>query len=196
MQVDIEKIDSDIEDLNNVLYSIARVDLKFLEDNAGSQTPFRFRGRLAGLLTDFVVEGDLQGDFGDLFLDIVINNNAYSDGVLLSGLIRTEDLDLGRFTGIPGLEECSLYTRTFAAIRQGGIRDMHVRIDTLSVSSLEFNDYTFRDFKMMGEFRNGIFDGRMSATDPNLHFLFQGQADLTRSAGTSADFFANIAYRS
>ena len=194
LQVDIEQINSDIEDLNNVLYSIARVDLKFLEDNAGSQTPFRFRGRLAGLLTDFVVEGDLHGDFGNLFLDIVINNNAYSDGVLLSGLIRTEDLDLGRFTGIPGLEECSIYTRTFAAVRQGGIRDMHVRIDTLSVSSLEFNDYTFRDFKMMGEFLNGIFDGRMSASDPNLHFLFQGQADLTRSAGTSADFFANIAY--
>lgn len=194
LQVDIEKIDSDIGDLNDVLYSIARVDLKFLEENAGSRTPFRFRGRLAGLLTDFVVDGDLQGDFGDLSLDIVINNNAYPDGVLLSGLIRTEDLDLGRFTGVPGLEECSLYTRTSAAFREGGIRDLYVLIDTLSVSSLEFNNYTFRDFKMMGELRNGIFDGRMSASDPNLHFLFQGRADLTRSAGTSANFFANIAY--
>ena len=194
LQVDIEKIDSDIGDLNNVLYSIAQVDLKFLEDNAGNRTPFRFSGRLAGLLTDFVVDGNLQGGFGNLSLDIVINNNAYPDGVLLSGLIRTENLDLGLFTGIQGLEECSLYTQTHAALRQGGIRDMHVRIDTLSVSSLEFNNYTFRDFRMMGELRNGIFDGRMSASDPNLHFLFQGRADLTRSAGTSANFFANIAY--
>ena len=194
LQVDIEKIDSEIGDLNNVLYSIAQVDLKFLEDNAGSSTPFRFSGRLAGLLTDFVVDGDLQGDFGNLSLDIVINNNAYPDGVLLSGIIRTENLDLGRFTGIQSLEECSLYTRTHAALRQGGIQDLYVRIDTLSVSSLEFNHYTFRDFKMMGELRKGIFDGRMSASDPNLHFLFQGRADLTRSAGTSANFFANIAY--
>ena len=194
LQVDIQKIDSDIGDLNNVLYSIAQVDLKILEDNAGSGTPFQFRGRLAGLLTDFAVDGDLQGDFGDLSLDIVINNNAYSDGVLLSGIIRTENLDLGRFTGIQGLEECSLYTQTHAAFRQGGIRNLYVRVDTLSVSSLVFNNYPFRDFKMMGELQNGIFDGRMSASDPNLHFLFQGRADLTRSAGTSANFFANIAY--
>lgn len=194
LQIDIHSVSSDMHDLNRILYSIARINLGFLEDNAGSRTPFRFNGRLAGLLTDFAVNGDLDGDFGSVSLDMVINNNAYPDGVLLSGMIDTRDLHLGLFTGIPGLGKCSLYTKASAAFRQGGIRKLHARIDTLSLTSLVFNDYTFRDFKMQGEFHNGLFDGRISAADPNLHFLFQGRADLTRSAGTAAHFFANIAY--
>ena len=46
---------------------------------------------------------------------------------------------------------------------------------------------------MLGEFQNGIFDGRMSATDPN-SFSFPRTSSLSRSAGTAAHFFANIAY--
>lgn len=194
LQIDIDSLHSEINDLNRVLYSVAGVKLDEIETHAGSLTPFQFNGSLSGLLTDFVVDGNLKGDFGSVTLDLLINTNAWADGVLLSGLIRTKALDLGVFTGIPGLGACTLYTQASAVIRPGGIRDLDIRIDTLSMSSLEFNDYTFRDFRMTGSLKNGLFDGRMSASDPNLHFLLQGRADLTRSSGTSADFFTNIAY--
>lgn len=194
LQVDIDSIHSDMNDLNGILYSIAGTDVRFLEENAGSLTPFRFNGRLAGLLTDFAVDGNLDGEFGFVSLDMVMNSNVSPDGVLLSGIIDTRNLDLGLFTGNPALGNCSLYTKASATFRKGGIRKLNATIDTLYLTSLVFNDYLFRDFKMQGELRNGLFDGRISATDPNLHFLIQGRADLTRTAGTAANFFANIVY--
>lgn len=194
LQVDLDQINSDINDLNRILYSIARVDLKSIEENAGSRTSFQFSGRLAGLLTDFAVEGTLDGQFGSLFLDMVINNNAYPDGILLSGIARLRDLDAGLFTGIPQLGPSSLYTKASVAIRPGGIRNIRADVDTLLIASLDYNNYIFRDIKVVGGLHDGIFNGKMSASDPNLQFLFQGRADLTRSAGTAAVFFANIAY--
>ena len=194
LQVDLDHISSDLNDLNGILYSIARVDLNSIEKNAGSRTPFQFSGRLAGLLTDFAVEGTLDGQFGSLSVDMVINNNAYPDGVLLSGIARGSGLDAGLFTGLPQLGPCSFFTKASVAIREGGIRNIRADVDTLMLSSLDFNNYTFRDIKMVGGLSDGIFNGRMSASDPNLQFLFQGRADLSRSAGTAAGFFANIAY--
>ena len=173
LQVDIDSIHSDMNDLNGILYSIAGTDVRFLEENAGSLTPFRFNGRLAGLLTDFAVDGNLDGEFGFVSLDMVMNSNVSPDGVLLSGIIDTRNLDLGLFTGNPALGNCSLYTKASATFRKGGIRKLNATIDTLSLTSLVFNDYLFRDFKMQGELRNGLFDGRISATDPNLHFLIR-----------------------
>ncbi|OQC58360.1 MAG: hypothetical protein BWX52_00283 [Bacteroidetes bacterium ADurb.Bin013] len=194
LQVDIDELHSDMNDLNGILYSIARVDLKNLEEATGSRTPFHFRGRLAGLLTDFAIDGDLDGHFGSLSLDMLVNNNIAPPGVLLSGVADLRDLDLGLFTGVENLGRCSLYTKASVTIREGGISSLHAVIDTLFLARLDFNQYSFQDIKMMGEFRNGIFNGKMIASDPNLQFLFQGRADLTRSAGTAADFFANIAY--
>lgn len=194
LQVDLDQINSDINDLNGILYSIARVDLKSIEENAGSRTPFHFSGRLAGLLTDFAVDGTLDGHFGSLSLDMVINNNTYPYGVLLSGIAQARDLDVGLLTGIPQLGPCSFFTKASVAIREGGIRNILADVDTLLFASLDFNNYSFRDIKVVGDLHDGIFNGRMSASDPNLQFLFQGRADLTRSAGTAAGFFANIAY--
>lgn len=80
------------------------------------------------------------------------------------------------------------FTKASVAIREGGIRNIRADVDTLMLSSLDFNNYTFRDIKMVGGLSDGIFNGRMSASDPNLQFLFQGRADLSRSAGTAAGF--------
>ncbi len=194
LMVQIDSLQSQIGDLNHILYNIASVNLDVLEQRTGTGAAFDFKGRLAGLLTDFVVNGRLQGDVGDLYIDLLINSNKYKRGVFLSGIADVQQVDLGTLTGINGMGECALYTKANISIQQGGIQNIETQIDTLSLSRLEFNDYVFKDFKMLGEFKNGIFDGRISAADPNLNFLFQGRTDLSRSAGASMNFFANIAY--
>ena len=176
------------------MYNIAAVYLNTLENRTGAFTSFDFKGRLTGLLTDFVVNGNLNGDFGDLYLDLLINSSDYKRGVILSGIADIKNLELGKLSGIEELGACTLFAKANVSIKEGGIKNMQAFIDTLSLSRLEFNHYVFKDFKMLGEFKNSVFDGRISAADPNLHFLFQGRTDLSRSTGAAANFFANIAY--
>lgn len=194
LTVRIDSLHSDIGDLNHILYNIAAVYLNTLEKRTGAFTSFDFKGRLTGLLTDFVVNGNLNGDFGDLYLDLLINSSDYKRGVILSGIADIKNLELGKLSGIEELGACTLFAKANVSIKEGGIKNMQAFIDTLSLSRLEFNHYVFKDFKMLGEFKNSVFDGRISAADPNLHFLFQGRTDLSRSTGAAANFFANIAY--
>lgn len=194
LQIDIPQLASNIGDLNKVLYSIAGVQIPQLEKTVGGHTPFLFSGRLAGLLTDFAVDGLLKGLFGEVDIDMVINSNASPQNVLLSGVIETKDLDLGVFTGIPLLGHCSLYTKARAMLGSEDNGGIDASLDTLSISSLVFNNYTFRDFKVRGEFKNGFIEGRMTGSDPNLRFLVQGRANLSNNTGAAAKLFANIGY--
>ncbi len=194
LQIDIPQLASNIGDLNKILYSIAEVQIPQLEKTLGGHTPFMFRGRLAGLLTDFAVDGLLKGFFGEVDIDMLINSNASSQGVLLSGVIGTKDLDLGVLTGIPLLGHCSLYTKARAMLGSQDNGGIDASLDTLLINSLVFNNYTFRDFNVRGEFRNGFIEGRMTGADPNLRFLIQGRADLSDNTGTAAKLFANIGY--
>ena len=49
LMVGIDSLHSEMGDLNRTLYAIAGVHLQELEQNAGANTAFDFKGRLAGI---------------------------------------------------------------------------------------------------------------------------------------------------
>lgn len=193
LQVDIPKLQSTVGDLNRILYSIAQVDLKGLETKLGRNAPFTFNGRLAGLLTDFVVDGHLQSGFADAQVDMVINSNA-KEGVLLAGMVDANKLNINTLSGSSLLGDMSFYTKAkanFGKAEKGGI---HASIDSLNISKLEINDYPVSDIKIRGTYDDHDFDGRISCSDPNCSFLFQGKAAIGGKEGIHGNFFANVAY--
>ena len=59
------------------------------------------------------------------------------------------------------------------------------------IRKLEFNNYTYKNLKVLGNIRENIFDGNLMADDPNVKFTFNGVADLSEEVH-NYDFIANI----
>ncbi len=193
LQVDIPQLSSTVGDLNRILYSIAEVDLKGLEKSLGSTAPFHFNGRLAGLLTDFAVEGNLQSNFAHAQVDMVINST-YRDGVLLQGVVDAAQLDGHTLSGSDLLGNVSFYTKARAVFADKNHGGVVASIDSLGVSRLQINNYPVTDLKVKGTYTNNLFDGRIACADPNCRFLFQGKASVGGKEGIQGNFFANVAY--
>lgn len=62
-----------------------------------------------------------------------------------------------------------------------------------SISSLTFNDYTYKNINLSGTLQNPIFNGKLKIDDPNLILDFEGLIDVSDERNTY-DFDAYIEY--
>ena len=193
LQVDIARLRSNVGDLSRVLHDISGSNMDELAHNIGPLHPLSFKGRLAGMLTDFAVDGALQSDLGGVDVDVVINNNTDQGGTYFSGKVRTDALDLKALTGNPLLGPVTLYTQARAQLggKNGSLR---AHVDSLTISSFVFNNYPYSGLQLKGGYLDGLIDGRVACSDPNLHFLLQGQVNVNHDKDFTANIFSNIAY--
>lgn len=112
----------------------------------------------------------------------------------IGGDVVTHNFDIGKVLDSKLLGECSIRTSFDADI---GNRDGEtaVRIDSLFIDRLRFNDYDYSRIAAAGTMKKHAFDGRIVSYDPNLNFMFQGVFSLSpRTRNSIYRFYANLGY--
>ena len=135
----------------------------------------RFKGDFTGTIHDFVTKGTVETNLGSLVTNV--NMKLPAEGAsMYTGTISTDSFYLGRF-----LDNDNLGRIAF----QGKIDGTGLRTGTLSatldgtISSLEFNHYTYQNIQVNGAVAKKKFNGEFLADDPNLDAHLNGLIDFT-----------------
>ena len=192
--VDISDSYSTVEDLNSIFYSLnGNIHVKFLQQ-LSPHVNFSFRGRLAGLLDDFVANGTLDSNIGDIYMDVLIRRNQTENGIDLIGNLRPNSFNIGTLLNNRSLGRLTMNTTMSALLKdefEGGSSYM---IDSLNIKNLDFLGYSYQNIVATGSYINNTFDGKVIVRDPNLDLLFQGIVGLPKREDSYFNFYSEIIY--
>lgn len=155
---------------------------------------YNFKGRLAGLLNDFVANGNLTSDIGNIYMDILLRQNKKENGLDLQGNLRTDNFNVGLLVNSKSIGELTLNSTMSALLRDEELGGSNFYIDSLFIKKLEFNNYSFSNIHSVGSYVNKVFNGKIICHDPNLDFIFQGIFGLSTKTDSYYDFYADVAY--
>ena len=162
-------------------------------ENYAKKDRFSFSGTARGPINRLAVNGSFASDAGRIRADVSLRNIMdAAKPVGIGGEIRTQNLDLGRITGVEALGPMTMMTRVQASLADGGPA---VRIDSLTVSRLHVLGYDYSAIAANGAYSGNTFDGRIICSDPNLNFIFQGIFTLSpKTRNAVYKFYANLGY--
>ncbi|HEV3415116.1 MAG TPA: translocation/assembly module TamB domain-containing protein [Puia sp.] len=147
----------------------------------------RFQGTFTGTIHDFLTKGTVETNLGSLVTNLHMKLPAEGPSVY-TGTISTDSFYLGKF-----LDNDDLGRIAF----QGKINGTGLKTGTLSatldgtISSLEFNHYTYQNLQVNGTIAKKKFNGELLADDPNLAAHLNGLIDFT-GAQPKFDFQAEV----
>ncbi|MFB9052401.1 translocation/assembly module TamB domain-containing protein [Formosa undariae] len=122
--------------------------------------------------------------------DLVLTDINDIDKAKYKGNIVVTDFDLGDYIDNTQLGKTSLDI----AIEGSGFTEENV--DTKvngKVFSFEFNNYTYSNISVLGNFKKSIYNGNLKIDDPNFKLDFNGIADFSRQTNM-VDFVADVQY--
>lgn len=155
---------------------------------------FNFSGAAKGPLNRLGVKGTLVSDIGSANADITLRNTVdLHRPIIIDGCISTKNLDAGKIAGIDAIGPITLATGLSATLPKGG--SPKVQIDSLKIDRLHALGYDYSNISAAGNYAEDAFDGRITAADPNLNFLFQGKFNLSnRTQNQVYRFYASLGY--
>ena len=146
-----------------------------------------FKGTFTGFFNNFVSNGYLWSNLGDLKLDLLLNNSP--QGMGFSGGLAAMDFDIGTLTDIASMGDIN-----FNVVVDGSIRNGQNDIFGAGmISSLNFNGYNYKNINLEGRLINQAFNGKVNVAEPNLDFDFDGSIDIAGNDGVPEfDFTADL----
>ena len=181
-------IDFKVEQLRTNITEVRRLfpDLQIPQnfDKLGS---LGFSGRFSGFPSDFVADGTLRTNVGEVGLDMKM---VTTDRIAAySGDLEVNDFQLGSWLDKP--EQFGLVSFSSRIVGEGlRFEELSATIDG-DVQQLQFNGYDYRDLSIDGEVNQRLFKGDLHVSDPNLQLNFEGLVDLNGDV-PKYDFAANV----
>jgi hypothetical protein len=146
-----------------------------------------FNGTYTGLISDFVAYGYLKSELGVLEMDILFNNQ--KKAIEFDGELAAVNFNVGRFLQSPLLGYADFNMEVYGTVLSGK-NDI---FGQGNISSLEFNDYKYRNVELKGRLVSQSFDGEVRIAEPNLDLDFKGNIDLNGEEGIPVfNFNANL----
>jgi len=155
---------------------------------------YRFKGRLAGLFTDFVANGTVTSNIGNVYMDMLLRQNPRERGLDFQGKLQAQEFNIGTFIRNKSLGKATFRSTLSGLIRNEALGGSKFYIDSISIKKLEFNKYPYSNIYSVGSYVDKRFDGRVICHDPNLDFIFQGIFGRSAKRDSYYDFFADVAY--
>ncbi len=146
----------------------------------------RFNGTFGGQLDHLGLAGTFRTDAGNITANLSMSADKAARHAAVSGTIHTEDLDLGRISGKPGVlgKAC---LNTHVQMEKRGEQPPFINVDGL-VSSIEIKQYNYKNIRLDGIYHQKSFDGSIQLDDPNGHVAMDGNINL---AGEIPEFHFN-----
>ncbi len=137
-----------------------------------------YRGNFIGTVNDFRTAGNFSTKIGGLKTDISLTMPKKGEPTY-KGNIETIRFHLGKF-----LDEAKLGLVDFKGSINGSsfILDKLKTTLTGNISSLEYNEYKYRNITTNGTLQKRYFSGEIKIDDPNLDFTSTLEVDLKKDA--------------
>ncbi len=170
---DVEQLVGNVADLH------FKQSLSELLNRAGEAT---LSARFKGSLSEFAVQGELTTEVGTGHIEAEMLPQAHADAETaeeqphrtLRASISTPHVALGQLFDNTSLLGGAALTASIHGVVEEGLKDALV---SAQVDQLDFNDYTYETFSLMGRLQQRGFNGRLSSKDPNLQFQIDGAVD-------------------
>ncbi|WP_276484446.1 translocation/assembly module TamB domain-containing protein [Paraflavitalea pollutisoli] len=147
----------------------------------------QFRGNFTGFINDFVTYGSIRTNLGTIVSDL--NMKFPERGApSYSGKLRTDSFHLGTFVDVDQIGKISFAGGVYGIGMQANVLNAQIDGD---IKALEVRGYTYRDIKVKGTVAKRLFNGELTADDPNLQFQLNGLVDLGKAV-PEFNFDANI----
>ncbi|CDF79044.1 N-acetyl-gamma-glutamyl-phosphate reductase [Formosa agariphila KMM 3901] len=122
--------------------------------------------------------------------DLVLTNINNIDLASYKGNIRVTDFDLGTFI------DQAQFGNTSLDIDVDGSGFTKESVDTKvngEVFYMVYNNYSYHDINVLGNFKSSIYNGNLVSNDPNFKLDFNGAADFSNRT-KMVDFVADVQY--
>jgi len=192
--LDINDAETMASDISRIVSSINSNQPENLFSKLSPLIKYSFRGRVAGLFSDFVANGNLTSSIGDIYMDMLLRENRSEHGLDIEGKLLANNFNIGLL-----VQNSNIGKTTFRSTLSGLIRDERYggskfNIDSISVRRIDFKDYSYSNIYSVGSYVDNKFDGRVVCHDPNLNFIFQGIFGRSSKKDSYYDFYADVAY--
>ncbi len=147
----------------------------------------RFEGRFLGFFTDFVADGYLKTDLGDVKSDM--NLKGSGKNATYSGNIALIDFDMGQWMGDDQFGKVN-FSSTVKNGRGLNVNEIYADLQA-EVKEFNFKGYTYRLLDIEGKFDLARFEGNAEIRDPNIDMSFDGVVDFNDSI-PDFDFVADV----
>lgn len=154
-----------------------------LPDILGTNLPKRLNRlgqfNLKGIaeITETIIDADVRIDteIGSSILDVNIMDVGDSENALYEGDIQFVEFNLGAYLNDPMLGTLS----SDLFVDGKGFTEESLNTEVVGkVSSIHYNDYTYKNLNVSGVLKDQLFDGNLVSSDPNANFDFQGLANF------------------
>ncbi|KFF17568.1 translocation/assembly module TamB domain-containing protein [Flavobacterium hydatis] len=134
--------------------------------------------------TDFTMTTDL----GNGLIDLNMNNIDVIDKASYSGNIVLENFDVGTLLGRKDIGKTTLNLD----VDGKGFTEKYLNtVIKGDVQKFNYNNYTYNNIVLNGNFKLPHYKGQLSVNDPNLNMTFDGLIDLSRR-DSNYDFHINV----
>jgi len=171
--MDIESLQTTSNAFGDILRSLKEYESE-LPPLLSKLGTVRYSGNLTGFLNDLVAYGSFQTGLGRINTDLSVRMES-NNSLLFSGNLSTEGFRAGEFFG---LEESmgKLSMNMEVSGRSRSPTEYSAFLEG-KIDSIAWNDYTYRDAEVNGQFSYQRFDGSIKLDDPNGQFRFDGEID-------------------
>jgi len=182
-----QSLASNYNDLTALLPRILGKSIPTIFSKIGN---FKIRG--TSYITESSVDAKIkiETDLGFIDSDLKITDFDDIDDASYIGKVVFDEFDIGHLINEPDFKNISANLN----LDGKGFRIDNLRTDVKGeVSSLNYNNYIYKNISVSGDLGNKIFNGVLKADDPNLKLYFNGLADFSREI-KNFDFNTDIYY--
>jgi hypothetical protein len=130
----------------------------------------------------------LTTQLGKVNSDLSIENMNLTDKAAYIGNVVLEDFDIGSLLDRKDVGKVSLNLD----IDGKGFSEKYLNTSINGdVTQIEYNNYTYNNVVLNGNFKSGLYKGKVSVSDPNLNLNFDGLVDLSKK-DSRYDFHINV----
>jgi hypothetical protein len=184
--INLEELLTNTRDLENL--KIPGGTKLTLPANLEKLKNFRYQGNFTGFLNDFVANGRLSTNQGNIYTDLMFSPDS-SNRIRFSGRVKTNQFLLGElFNSEDLLGDIAMDVVMNGHLTKDG--PVSAEIDG-QISRFTFRGYPYRNIRVDGNISNKRFKGMLDVIDPNLTMQFDGLLDLA-AIPRQYDFTANI----
>lgn len=185
MKARLAKLSTNYEDLVTILPNVLGKRLPVILKKLGT---INLIGKAQVTTTSLDADFAMSSQLGNVKSDLILENMNLTDKALYAGNVVLDNFDIGAFIDRKDLGKASVnldvdgigFSEKFLNTTVKGV-----------VSKITYNNYTYTNIDLDGNFVKGLYKGIVQANDPNLKMNFDGLVDLSQK-NSRYDFKINV----